>query len=39
MSDTNNLNDMTAAEKAAVTSEETVKAEAPAAAPELHQAR
>ena len=34
MSDTNNLNDMTAAEKAAVTSEEAVKAEAPAAAPE-----
>ena len=34
MSDTNNLNDLTAAEKAAVTSEEAVKAEAPAAAPE-----
>ena len=33
MSDTNNLNDLTAAEKAAVTSEEAVKAEAPAEAP------
>ncbi len=32
MSDANNINDLTAAEKAAVTSEETVKAEAPAEA-------
>ena len=33
MSDTKNLNEVTAAEKAAVSSEEAVKAEAPAAAP------